>query len=119
MRSRFGGRFPPSRFARTGSNLPNGPPVRQKAQLSPLGDVFYQDVYSFLSRVAHQDFETVANYAHTLERSKRPEFDDDTLLTLLRFADLIVAKVVTRILDDVGKTAVNDQWSPASQPPTV
>jgi hypothetical protein len=40
---------------------------------------------------------------HLAERNKRPEFDSDTMLTLLRFADLIVAKVVTRILDDVGQ----------------
>jgi hypothetical protein len=77
--------------------------VKRKAQLSPLGDDFYQNIYSFLSRVAHQDFEIVANYAHTLERDGRPEFNNDTMLTLIRFADLIVAKVVTRILDDIGE----------------
>lgn len=52
--------------------------------------------------MAHQDFEIVANYAHTLEREKRPELEKDTILSLIRCADLIVAKVVTRVLDDVG-----------------
>jgi hypothetical protein len=76
--------------------------VRQKAELSPLGVQFYKNMYSFMSRVAHQDFEVVANFAHTLERPERPRFERQTMESLLMSADVIVAKVVLRVLDDVG-----------------
>lgn len=76
--------------------------VQQKARLSPLGNAFYENMYSFLSAVAHQDFEVVANYAHTLQREERPEFENDTILSLIRCADFVVATVVTRVLADVG-----------------
>jgi hypothetical protein len=55
-----------------------------------------------MSRVAHQDFEVVANFAHTLERPERPRFERQTMESLLMSADVIVAKVVLRVLDDVG-----------------
>ena len=75
--------------------------VRKKAELSPLGLQFYKNMYSFMSAVTHQDFEIVANFAHTLDQRERPQFERRTMESLLMSADLIVAKVVIRILDDV------------------
>jgi hypothetical protein len=79
--------------------------VRLKAELSPLGTRFYENMYSFMSRVAHQDFEMVANFAHTLEHAERPQLARETIISLLLSADVIVAMVVLRVADDVGAAA--------------
>jgi hypothetical protein len=79
--------------------------VRLKAELSPLGTRFYENMYSFMSRVAHQDFEMVANFAHTLEHAERPQLARETIISLLLSADVIVAMVVLRVTDDVGTMA--------------
>ena len=78
--------------------------VRRKAEISPLGTQFYDNMYSFMSRVAHQDFEMVSHFAQTLERPDRPQLESETMVSLLLSADVIVAMVVLRVQDDIGTT---------------
>jgi hypothetical protein len=79
--------------------------VRLKAELCPLGLRFYDNIYSFMSGMTHQDFQTVANFARTFHQPERPQLARDTIMSLLLAADVIVAMVVLRVQDDVGTIA--------------
>lgn len=89
--------------------------VRAKADMSPLGGVFYEKLYGFLSEIVHQDFQTVAAFAHTLDVEAPAELEQETISWLLRCVDIIVATVVVCISEDVGPGQPElDQSGPAS-----
>lgn len=76
--------------------------VSEKARLFPFGEEHHQDVYSFLSKIAHHDFSMTARYTHTLEHGDESVFNEDILNTAIYCADFFVAAIITRIIDDVG-----------------
>ncbi|GAB60333.1 DUF5677 domain-containing protein [Rheinheimera nanhaiensis] len=76
--------------------------VSEKARLFPFGEQHHQNVYSFLSKITHHDFSMTARYTHTLEHGDESVFNEDILNTAIYCADLFVAAIITRIIDDVG-----------------
>lgn len=76
--------------------------VSEKARLFPFGEEYHQDIYSFLSKIAHHDFSMTARYTHTLEHGDETVFNEDIVTTSIQCADFFVAAIITRIIDDVG-----------------
>lgn len=76
--------------------------VGERARLFPLGERFQSDVYSFLSDVIHHDFSMTARYAHTLDHGDEAVYNVDVVHTIIHLADILIAAVITRILDDIG-----------------
>ena len=78
--------------------------VSEKARLFPLGEEHHRSVYSFLSKIVHQDFSMTARYAHTLEHGDESVFFEDARDTAIYCADIFTAAIVTRVIDDVGSS---------------
>lgn len=76
--------------------------VIEKARLSPLGEVFYSKVYTFLSDIVHHDFSMAARYKNALEYGDDIIYDSDIAASILRLTDLSASMVYTRIKDDIG-----------------
>lgn len=76
--------------------------VSEKARIFPFGEEHHQDVYSFLSKIAHHDFSMTARYTHTLEHGDESVFNEDIISTSIYCADFFVAAIIARIIDDVG-----------------
>lgn len=76
--------------------------VSEKARIFPFGEEHHQDIYSFLSKIAHHDFSMTARYTHTLEHGDESIFNEDIISTSIYCADFFVAAIVARIIDDVG-----------------
>ena len=78
--------------------------VSDKAKLFPFGEQHHQEIYSFLSKITHHDFSMTARYTNTLEHGDESVFHEDIINTSLYCADFFVAAIITRVLDDIGKT---------------
>lgn len=76
--------------------------IRNKASLSPLGNSFYDEVYTFCSEVVHQDFNMTEIYAVLMENPNSKTFNEKSTITLIRCLDLITAKICNRIEQDIG-----------------
>ncbi|KPX21490.1 Uncharacterized protein ALO70_03698 [Pseudomonas amygdali pv. eriobotryae] len=76
--------------------------VSNKANLSPLGRKFYDEVYTFTSEVIHQDFNMTEHYALFMENPEHRSFDANAITTLVRFVDMIAGKVCWRVATDIG-----------------
>lgn len=76
--------------------------VSNKANLSPLGRSFYDEVYTFSSEVAHQDFNMTEIYSILMENPNSKTLNDKATSTLIRCLDLITAKICHRIEQDIG-----------------
>ncbi|ELS41754.1 hypothetical protein [Pseudomonas syringae] len=76
--------------------------VSNKANLSPLGRNFYDEVYTFTSEVIHQDFNMTEHYALFMENPEHRSFDANAIKTLVRFVDMIAGKVCWRVATDIG-----------------
>ena len=76
--------------------------VIEKARLSPLGEAFYSETYTFLSDIVHQDFSMSARYKNALEHGDNIIYDSDILTSILRLTDIYVSMVYIRIKDDIG-----------------
>lgn len=82
-----------------------GSVVSERARIFPLGEKFHQDIYSFLSDVIHHDFSMTARYTHTLEHGDEAVYHEDVMQTLVHLADILVAAITSRIMDDIGTKA--------------
>ncbi len=100
--------------------------VIEKARLSPFGESYYKDVYSFLSDIAHHDFSMSARYKGSLEHGDDAVYDSDVRNSIVRIVDFCIAKIFIRIADDIGsnitfdkdklnKQLLGDRFSAASQ----
>ncbi|PBP93251.1 hypothetical protein [Pseudomonas congelans] len=76
--------------------------VSNKANMSPLGRNFYDEVYTFTSEVIHQDFNMTEHYALFMENPEHRSFDAKAIKTLVRFVDMIAGKVCWRVAADIG-----------------
>lgn len=100
--------------------------VIEKARLSPFGEAYYRDVYSFLSDIAHHDFSISARYRHSLEYGDDSVYDKDVRDSIIRIVDFCITKLFVRVADDIGSNIVfdtnklnkqlhGDRFPPASQ----
>jgi hypothetical protein len=76
--------------------------VIEKARLSPFGEAYYRDVYSFLSDIAHHDFSMSARYKHSLEFGDDAIYDKDVKDSIIRIVDFCITKIFIRVADDIG-----------------
>lgn len=76
--------------------------VIEKARLSPLGEIFYLETYTFLSDIVHHDFSMSARYKSALEHGDEVIYDADILTSILRLTEISASIVYTRIKDDIG-----------------
>ncbi|WP_417663132.1 hypothetical protein [Pseudomonas sp.] len=76
--------------------------VSNKANLSPLGKTFYDEIYTFSSEVIHQDFNMTEIYSILMENPNSETFNEKATTTLIRCLDLITAKICHRIRQDIG-----------------
>jgi len=76
--------------------------ARNKAEMSPLGRRFYDEVYTFTSEVIHQDFKMTEAYALFMENPEHRSFDAEAITTLITCVDMIAGKDYSRILQDIG-----------------
>ncbi|MEO3864555.1 DUF5677 domain-containing protein [Rheinheimera fenheensis] len=76
--------------------------VIEKARLSPFGESYYKDVYSFLSDIAHHSLSVSARYRGSLELGDDAVYDSDVRNSILRVVDFCVTKILLRIEGDIG-----------------
>jgi hypothetical protein len=76
--------------------------VSEKARLSKIGILYHKDIYDFLSRVTHQDFEVASLHANRFDNDLFKNIDDDFKLTYLRFMDYVVSEFVVCVESDIG-----------------
>lgn len=80
--------------------------VKQKAEMSPFGTEFHERIYSFLSGVAHQNFNIVAEYANLfLEELAHPHFSTIDQAFMIRSFDIITALICVRVGDDIAASS--------------
>lgn len=80
--------------------------VSEKAKLPMVGILYHQDIYHFLSRVSHQDFEVASLHANRFDDELFTAIEDDAKKTYLRFMDLIVAEFCSCVDGDIGRPTV-------------
>lgn len=78
--------------------------VADKAQLPKVGVLYHKDIYEFLSRVTHQDFEVASLHANRFDDELFKDISDDVKSTYLRFMDFVVSEFVDCIDSDIGTT---------------
>jgi len=76
--------------------------VSEKARLSKTGICYHKDIYDFLSRITHQDFEVASLHANRFERDEFLTIEPDVKVTYLRFMDYIVSETLYCINQDLG-----------------
>lgn len=76
--------------------------VSEKARLSKTGICFHKDIYEFLSRITHQDFEVASLHANRFERDGYLAIQPDVKTTYLRFMDIIVTEILVCFSEDIG-----------------
>ncbi|WP_444898881.1 DUF5677 domain-containing protein [Microbulbifer sp. VAAC004] len=76
--------------------------VIEKARLSPFGEPYYKEIYSFLSDIAHHDFSMSARYKGALEHGDDAVYDRDVRGTIVRIVDFCITKIFVRVADDIG-----------------
>lgn len=76
--------------------------VSEKARLSKTGICFHKDIYDFLSRITHQDFEVASLHANRFERDEYLAIQPDVKATYLRFMDVIVTEILVCFSEDIG-----------------
>lgn len=77
--------------------------VGDKARIFPLSEELQRDIYSFLSDVIHHDFSMTARYVFTLDHGDDAIYHEDALHTIVHLSDILVAAIVSRVEDDVGR----------------
>jgi len=85
--------------------------VSEKARLFPLGEKHHRDLYSFLSDLLHHDYSIDARYTHTLEHGDEAVFDEDAVTTIVRWADIFTAELVSQVESDIGLEATETPLS--------
>lgn len=76
--------------------------VIEKARIHPLGEGFYNNIYSFLSEIAHDGFSVTARYKNTLELGNDQVYNEDIIKKMLRLADLCIANIYFPAIYDIG-----------------
>lgn len=76
--------------------------VSEKARLPVVGMLYHKQIYDFLSRVTHQDFEVASLHANRFDDEKYKAIADNVKLTYLRFMDLVVSEFITCVESDIG-----------------
>jgi len=76
--------------------------VADKSQLPKVGILYHKDIYEFLSRVTHQDFEVASLHANRFDDELFKDIGDDVKLTYLRFMDFVVGEFVDCVNSDIG-----------------
>ena len=76
--------------------------VSEKARIFPLGEKYYKEVYSFLSKIAHHDFSMVARYSATLEQNDDDIFNEDIIQQTIVYSNIFISHIVVNILSDIG-----------------
>lgn len=75
--------------------------VSEKAKLNPLRSK-HKDLYSFLSRFAHQDFYITARHAHTLTLPEELRDDPKFIKYVTLYMDIIITQIISNINSDLG-----------------
>ena len=76
--------------------------VAEKARLPKVGILYHKDIYSFLSQIAHQDFEVATLHANRFDDETFLTIDTELKITYIRFIDLIVSEFVACVDRDIG-----------------
>lgn len=76
--------------------------VAEKARLSKVGILYHRDIYSFLSQIAHQDFEVASLHANRFDDETFVVIDNELKITYIRFLDLIVSEFEACVDRDLG-----------------
>ncbi|MCS0613770.1 hypothetical protein NX783_13560 [Massilia kyonggiensis] len=76
--------------------------VSEKARLPKVAIAYHKDIYSFLSRISHQDFEVASLHANRFENETFLKIEDDVKTTYLRFMDFIMSEFCICIEEDIG-----------------
>ena len=76
--------------------------VAEKARLPKVGILYHKDIYSFLSQIAHQDFEVASLHANRFDDETYLTIDGELKTTYLRFLDLIISEFVVCVDRDIG-----------------
>lgn len=76
--------------------------VIEKARIHPLGEAFYNNVYSFLSEITHDCFSVNARYKNTLELGNDKIYNEDIIQRILRITDLCIANIYSPAMKDIG-----------------
>jgi hypothetical protein len=85
---------------RFGFNLASN--VAEKARLFPLADNFHSNVYSFLSKISHQDISITTRYKSALIHGDESIFNKDLEDKIVRYCDIFISQIVIRIENDIG-----------------
>ncbi|EGU30867.1 hypothetical protein VIBRN418_16311 [Vibrio sp. N418] len=78
--------------------------VKEKAKFSPFGEDYYNEIYSFLSRITHHDFSAVARYQNALEHGDESVYMEDFQQAMLSIIDFLSVFIVVNIRDDIGNS---------------
>ena len=76
--------------------------VIEKARIHPFGEEFYTNIYSFLSKISHDDFSVSARYKNTLEFGDNQVYNEDIIKRVLHLADYCVANIYYPVMYDLG-----------------
>jgi hypothetical protein len=76
--------------------------VSEKARLPKVGILYHKEIYEFLSRVSHQDFEVASLHANRFDDDTFKSIAENVKLTYLRFMDYVVSEFVTCVNSDIG-----------------
>lgn len=76
--------------------------VIEKSKLSSFGVYFHKDIYDFLSRVSHQNFEMASLHANRFDDETFKAIEDDVKTTYLRFMGFIVTEFSLYLESDIG-----------------
>ncbi len=76
--------------------------VAEKAKLPKVGILYHKEIYSFLSQVAHQDFEVASLHANRFDDETFLTINNDLKVTFFHFMDLVVSEFVFCLDRDIG-----------------
>lgn len=76
--------------------------VSEKARIFPLGEDHHQQLYSFLSKIAHQDFSMTARYKDTFDEVSEEAYSQDIMNDAIFYTDIFISHIVNNILSDIG-----------------
>ncbi|MDN5054998.1 DUF5677 domain-containing protein [Aliarcobacter butzleri] len=82
--------------------------VIEKAKISPFGEQYYKQVYSFFSKIVHHDFSVTARYKNALLYGDEEVYTDDIKESLIITIDSCIALIYFRISDEIGLKKYNN-----------
>ena len=74
----------------------------EKSKLFPCKNGYFDNIYTQLSKIIHQDYGLATRYRDTLEIGDEAIYNDDLKKRILRNLDLFLAQILYRIEGDIG-----------------